>query len=110
MKSDHLVKEGTSNSFPCEKCNFVFETIKKFILHLSGMQHNAVKKIEESEYEDDDSNSDDEEYIDNCNYCKIELNSYEATIEHQSDYLRCEQCEVCFHNEFQWDDHEECER
>ena len=108
MKSHHIEKEERATCFPCDKCNFVFETNDKFKLHLSGMQHNAVQK--ESDYEDDESDSDDEEYFDKCGYCGIVFNSIEATDDHQSNYLRCEQCETCFHNEFQWDDHENCER
>ena len=51
------------------------------------MQLNSVKQKEESEYEDD--SGDDEVYLDECGYCDIVSTSYEATIDHQSNYLRC---------------------
>ena len=70
------------------------------------MQLNSVKQKEESEYEDD--SGDDEVYLDECGYCDIVSTSYEATIDHQSNYLRCGKCDVCFPNEFQWVDHVSC--
>ena len=106
--SAHNQTDELKENVPCTKCNYVFKTKDKFTHHLSGMQHNRVEKKDESEYEDD--SDDDEEYLDECGYCDIVLTSYEATINHQSNYLRCEKCEVCFHNEFQWDDHDSCDR
>ena len=107
LKSDHAIKDS-KKTYPCEKCNFVFKSIEKFDIHLSGLQHNRVEKHDDSysEYEDD---SDDEEYVDSCSFCKTVLRSYEETDDHQSNYIRCEKCNVCFHNEFQCDDHVKCD-
>ena len=89
----------------CQNCEFLFPTQKEYEKHLNGLQHNATKKTMESE----DSDSDDE-YIDICGLCGIILHSYEEVDDHQSNYLRCEECFVCFHNEFQWNKHENCDR
>ena len=62
-----------------------------------------------SEYEYSDSD-DDEEHVDQFRQCGKVLKSYEETDDHQSNYLHCEECKVCFHNEFQWDEHENCDR
>jgi hypothetical protein len=107
LKSDHAIEDG-KNSYPCEKCNFVFKNSEKFHIHLSGLQHNRVEKHDDSdsEYEDD---SDDEEYVDSCSFCGKVLRSYEETDDHQSNYIRCEKCNVCFHNEFQWEEHVKCD-
>ena len=107
LKSNHAIEDG-EKKYPCEKCNFVFKSSEKFQTHLSGLQHNRLEKHDDSdsEYEDD---SDDEDYVDNCSFCGKVLRSYEETDDHQSNYIRCEKCNVCFHNEFQWDDHVKCD-
>ena len=56
--------EDQNKTFPCNKCNFTFES-----------------KI----FTDFDN-------LDN----------------HQSNYIRCEKCAVCYHNEFEYNKHENC--
>ena len=108
MDNLHAQMNEETLSYLCEKCNFIYKTKERFTVHLSGMQHNRVEK--ETEYDDVDSDSDDEEeYLVECNHCKTVLKSYDETDDHHSNYLRCEKCKVCFHNEFQWDEHEECD-
>ena len=51
---------------------------------------NCIQIKNESDYEDD--NSDDEEYLDKCTYCKIVLRSYEETDDHQSKYVTHVKC------------------
>ena len=111
MKFDHVLDE---TKIPCKKCNFVFLSVSDFDKHLSGHEHNQVKKsiieCEESDDDNDDFYDDDEFYIDTCNYCGLIVNLFEELDHHHSNYLRCESCEVCFHNEFQFQKHETCER
>ena len=89
----------------CQICNFLFPTQEEYKKHLSGLQHNAIKKNED--YEDSESEDD---YIDACGLCGIVLYSYEEVDNHQSNYLGCDEYSVCFHNQFQWSRHENCER
>ena len=105
IKTNHAIINH-QKTYPCEKCNFVFKSSERFDKHISGLQHNKVEKHDDSDYEDD---SDDEEYVDSCSFCKAVLRSYEETDDHQSNYIRCEKCNVCFHNEFQWEDHVKCD-
>ena len=105
IKTNHAIINH-QKTYPCEKCNFVFKSSERFDKHISGLQHNKVEKHDDSDYEDD---SDDEEYVDSCSFCKAVLQSYGETDDHQSNYIRCEKCNVCFHNEFQWEDHVKCD-
>lgn len=70
---DHVPNE---TKIPCEKCNFVLESVSEFDNYLSGHEHNQVKKsINEYEGSDDDY-YDDEFYIDTCNYCGLNVNLF----------------------------------
>ena len=91
-KTNHASKNH-QETYPCEKCNFVFESSERFDKHLSGLQHNKIEKYDNSDYEDD---SDDEEYVDSCSFCKAVLRSYDETDDHQSNYLRCEKMYCVF--------------
>ena len=77
-------------------------------MHLSGIEHNIIKK-DDNEYVDSDD-EDDEDYSDNCRLCKAVFTTYDTFDNHQDAYIRCETCNVCFHNEFQWKDHESCDQ
>ena len=89
----------------CHICNFLFPTQEEYKKPLSGLQHNVIKKNDD--YEDSESEDD---YIDACGLCGIVLYSYEEVDNHQSNYLGCDEYSVCFHNQFQWSRHENCER
>ena len=91
-----------------KSANLFFDTNEKFNVLLSGLQHNRIEKQNDSEYLDSDS-EDDDEYTDNCRQCGVVLKSYEETDDHQSNYIQCEKCNVCFHNKFQWEDHVKCD-
>ena len=107
VQSTH--KQTKAKVYPCEKCNFTFESKVKFQTHLSGIQHNKViEQVNDSdEYDTDD---DDEEFSEACMECGVVFKSYESLDDHHSNYLSCQECQVCFHNEFQWDNHKKCER
>ena len=102
IRFDHTENE---KAVACKKCKFLFQIHEEYEKHLSGLQHNEEKNIINSEESDDE----DDEYLDACNLCGIILHSYEELDDHQSNYLRCENCSVCFHNEFQWSKHENCD-
>ena len=107
-KYDHYPnKTGVS----CQKCNFFFSTKHDFDKHLSDLQHNEEEKNNHyNETDDNEETDEDEEYLDSCGLCGIVLYSYEEVDDHQSNYLCCDKCSVCFHNEFQWEKHENCDR
>ena len=104
MGSEHSHSINSKQRFPCEKCHFIFDSEEKFKTHLTGTEHNLVKIDDYSE------DSEDEDYSDNCRLCGSTFTTYETFDNHQDSYLQCEKCKVCFHNEFQWDEHEKCER
>ena len=69
----------------------------------------SIMKIKIVLCNSEESDDNDDEYLDACNLCGIILYSYEELDDHQSNYLRCENCSVCFHNEFQWNRHDNCD-
>ena len=80
----------------------------KFENHLSGLQHNKVETHDDDESDDSDSDNEDED-VGNCRYCGCIYKTYNQMDDHQSNYIQCEKCNVCFHNEFQCDDHVKCD-
>lgn len=103
-ETNHKIENKQEKHFPCEKCFYSFNSEETYKRHLTGTEHNIPMR---DSYDDD---SDDEDYSDDCRYCGAIFTTYEAFDNHQSSYLQCEDCKVCFHNEFQWDEHENCER
>ena len=101
MRYDHTSPDG--NIFTCKKCDFPFQQKSDYDSHFSGYQHN---KLEENNESDDE---DEEEFFDKCNYCGLIYRSYDEMDFHQSNYIICESCEVCLHNEFQFNEHEKCD-
>ena len=57
--------------------------------------HNLVKTDDYSE------RSEVEDYSDICRLCGANLAAYETFDKHQDSYIRFENCNVCFHNNFQ---------
>ena len=100
----HIESEHSKLQYPCEKCLYTFDSEDNFTTHLSGTEHN-LKKVDD--YSED---SEDEDYSDSCRHCGKVFTTYETFDNHQDSYLQCNECKVCFHNEFQWDDHENCDR
>ena len=60
-------------------------------MHLTGIQHNLAA---EDDYQDDD-----DKYKDERRLCKSVFTTYAIFDNHQDSYLRCNQCNVCFHND-----------
>ena len=108
LKFDHINSDEIG--FLCQNCPFVFPTKEEYTVHLSGVEHNSrgSERVDntDSEFEDE---SDDEDFIDDCGFCGRILHSYDALDYHQANNIRCETCHVCFHNEFQWKYHENCD-
>ena len=101
---NETVKHDTK--FPCEKCNFTFESKNNFEYHLKGIQHNITVG-----HEFESSFSDEEDYDDfreTCVLCRRIFTTFDSLDDHQSNYIRCEKCEVCYHNEFEFKEHESC--
>ena len=105
----------------CDQCDHLFESddhlknhkeihhiqIKTYPCetnHLTGTEHN-LKKVDD--YSED---SEDEDYSEKCRFCKRVFTTYETFDNHQDSYLQCDKCKVCFHNEFQWNEHTQCGR
>ena len=105
VKFDHTSTDKTSSI--CATCDFVFPTKQDFTVHLNGLQHNQMKKTDNS-YEVEDE-TDDEDFIEDCNFCGRILFSYDALDDHQANYIRCEPCQTCYHNEFQFKAHQKCD-
>ena len=103
---DHSLSSNSQEKqlYPCNKCLYIFDSEKKYADHLTGTEHN-LKKVDD--YSED---SEDEDYSDKCRHCGKVFTTYESFDNHQDSYLQCDQCKVCFHNEFQWDEHENCKR
>ena len=93
--------EDQNKTFPCNKCNFTFESKPDFEYHLQGIQHNIATR-EKSEI--DDSDEEDEK----CYLCQKIFTDIYNLDNHQSNYIRCEKCAVCYHNEFEYNKHENC--
>ena len=93
--------------FPCEKCNFNFDSKLAFDDHLKGIQHNIPVR-QELEYSFSDE-EDDVDFREKCSLCKIIFTTFDSLDDHQSNYIRCETCAVCYHNEFEFRKHENCE-
>ena len=106
VKFDHVSTDEPELN--CTTCDFAFSTKKDFTIHLSGIQHNQLEKAEVSDYDIEDE-SDDEDFIDDCNFCGRILHSYDSLDSQQSKNIRCETCETCYHNEFQFQAHKNCE-
>ena len=64
---DHDQSKEQNRRFPCEKCFYEFDSEENFNLHLSGIEHNIIKK-DDNDYVDSDD-EDDEDYSDNCRLC-----------------------------------------
>ena len=107
MRYDHTSPDG--NIFTCKKCDFPFQQKSDYDSHFSGYQHNQVEKNDDSDDEDDED-EDEEDFFAKCNFCGLIYNSYDEMDFHQSNYIICESCEVCLHNEFQFNQHEKCDR
>ena len=102
---DETLKHETE--FPCEKCNFTFESKSNFEDHLNGIQHNLTVGHEfEYSFSDED---DYDEFRETCVQCKRIFTTFDSLDDHQSNYIRCEKCDVCYHNEFEYKKHETCE-
>ena len=104
MRYDHNSPDG--NIFICKKCDFPFQQKSDYDSHFSGYQHNQLEKNNDSHDEDED----EEDFFSKCNYCGLIYNSYDEMDFHQSNYIICESCEVCLHNEFQFNQHEKCDK
>ena len=100
---EHTVSRNSKERYPCEKCLYVFNSEESYTIHLSGKEHN-LRKIDD--YSND---SEDEDYSDKCRFCGAVFTTYESFDNHQDSYLQCEKCNICFHNEFQWKEHEKCD-
>ena len=95
-------------TFPCKKCNFTFESKTGFEKHLKGIQHNTDVSDNSFNEEEDDDDA-DEEFKEKCYFCQKIFLSYDSLDDHQSNYIRCEKCVVCYHNEFEYEKHEHCD-
>ena len=42
---NHLQSKLVTKRYPCKKCKFVFDTIEKFNVLLSGLQHNRIETV-----------------------------------------------------------------
>ena len=73
-----------------------------------GIQHNILVK-HEFEYSFSDEEDDDDDFSEKCSLCKIIFTIFDSLDDHQSNYIRCEKCAVCYHNEFEFRKHENCE-
>ena len=108
VKFDHVISGGDRTETECAACNFVFPTKKTYTLHLSGLQHGRLERDNHFDLEAEDD-SDDEDFIDDCNFCGKILYSYDALDDHQANNIRCETCKICYHNEFQSKYHSKCD-
>ena len=92
--------------YPCEKCNFTFESRSGYEKHLQGIQHNTGVRNDSFVEEDEEE---EEQFKEKCYFCKKTFLSYDNLDDHQSNYIRCEKCVICYHNEFEYEKHEHCD-
>ena len=102
-----IIDEEQEKTFPCEKCNFTFDSNLDFEKHLQGIQHNIPVK-DDLEYSFSDEEEDDS-FREMCCLCKKVFTNFENLDDHQSNYIRCDKCAICYHNEFEFKKHENCE-
>ena len=106
-RNDPIKVKTRDEKIPCKKCNFSFDSKLDFNDHLKGIQHNIPVR-HEVEYSFSDE-EDDIDFREKCSLCKIIFTTFDSLDDHQSNYIRCEKCAVCYHNEFEFRKHENCE-
>ena len=107
-KHSTVSNQSKEKEYPCEKCNFTFESKTGYEKHLQGIQHNTVLSDSDNS-SDEEQDDDDDSFRGKCYFCHKIFPSYDSLDDHQSNYIRCEKCVVCYHNEFEYEKHENCE-
>ena len=97
-----------NKTFRCDKCDFTFDSKPDLEHHPQGIQHNIATR-EKSEIDDSDEEDDDDNFREKCYLCQKIFTDFDNLDDHQSNYIRCEKCAVCYHNEFEYKKHENCE-
>ena len=93
------LNEVQDKKFPCNKCNFTIDCYLDFENLLKGIHHNvSVGDKLEFTYSDEKNV-----------FCVKKFTTFNSLNDHQSNYIQWEKCAVCYHNEFEYKKHEECE-